>query len=160
MKKSLYIALFLMALACCQGCKVNNGDIGLLYGTWFLDRMEVDGQQYDGWRTPDREDTFFSFQNNICFITYVDAHHQGDSRVSTWEWVDEDKVISLDFTHTDNRFPEPVPDGYLYGAPGWLLLTESTVYNFDVRYDGDKRMVWSTVNTEGQHLTFYLQKTW
>lgn len=155
-----YIIICVAMPAMLQSCKVNNGDIGLLYGTWFISSMEVDGQPYDGWRTDDNEDTFFQFQNNICFITWVDEHHQAESRVCTWQWVEDQTVIELNFTHTDDRFPEPVPDGYLYGAPSRLLLTQPGIYRFDVVWKDDKHTVWTTVNTEGQRLTYHLQQTW
>lgn len=142
------------------GCRMNNGDIGLLYGVWVVTGVEVDGSEYDGWRGDGYIDSFFEFQNNICFVCRTTERQDMQTQVSTWEWLTEDTEISLNFTHTDDRFPVPVPGGYTYGAPDWLLLTEPGIYVFDVRWDDDKHMAWTTVNTEGQRLTYHLKKTY
>lgn len=164
MKKSLTIARILLAAvfmaAGLTGCRVNNGDIGLLYGTWAVTDVEVDGLPYEGWHTDGYDDTFFQFQNNICFVTRTNERYDAESRTATWEWVKGDTEITLDFTHHDTQFPTPVPGGYMYGAPEWLLLTQPGVYTFSVEWTDDRHTVWTTVNTEGQRITYRMKQTW
>lgn len=147
----------LVLLLCLSACRVNNGDIGLLYGTWAVESVEIDGDAYTGWREGQYDESFFQFQNNICFVTRTNERYDYQNVASTWRWVEEDVRIELDFRHTDNFYPEP--GGYSYEAPAWLLLTEPTVYAFNVEWFGEKRMKWSTVNTEGQHIEYTLKKT-
>lgn len=142
------------------GCKVNNGDIGLLYGVWAITEVKVDGEIYTGWKENGFDESFFQFQNNICFVTRTNALYDSQTQVGTWEWQTEDTKIELNFSHYDDRYPNPAPGGYMYGAPDWLLLTQPTVYRFDIEWTDDKHMVWKTVNTEGQNLVYYLKKTY
>lgn len=158
MKRNFYITALIATVATlCSGCKVNNGDIGLLYGVWFVSSVEVDGAPYTDYRA-DGSDSFFQFQNNIINIARTDAYHSVENRYGTWEWIKEDTEIALNFTHHDNA--HPTPGEYMYGPPEWLLLTVPAVYNFDVSWTDDKHCVWSTVNTEGRQLKYYLRKTY
>ena len=144
-------------LATLAGCRVNNGDIGPLYGVWAVTEVEVDGETYDGWKSEDTE-SFFQFQNNIIFVSRVVNRYVLYQNYGTWEWLVEDNEISLNFLHHDNNNPEP-GSGF-YAPPEWLLLTEPGVYNFDVTWQGEKRMIWSTINTQGLRLTYHLKKTY
>ena len=156
MKKSVFVVFLLVTLLTLGGCRVNNGDIGPLYGIWVLDEMKVDGEVYQGWKNALYPNTFFQFQNNICFVTRTSDRYDADNRVCTWQWLDYDTKMELDFSHVDNELP--IPGGYRYRAPEWLLLTESVKYDFEVVWSGKKQMTWSTVNTEGKLLSFSLQK--
>lgn len=138
-------------------CRVNNGDIGPLYGSWVLTEMKVDNEIYTEWKSDGYDNTFFKFQNNICEIMRTNDRLDTDSRVCTWQWVTEDTEIELNFTHTDDRFPEP--GGYLYNAPDWLLLDGPGLYKFNVKWNGEKNFVWTTVNNKGQQLAYTLKKT-
>lgn len=161
MEKHTFLIAFVVAMTCAlTGCRVNNGDIGPLYGTWAVTEVTVDGEVYDGWLFDDWTGTFFEFQNNICFVSRTTDRYDLEYRVCTWEWIETDKEIALDFTHFDDRFPVPTPGGYLYGAPEWLLLTQPAVYHFTVQWDGKRHFVWTTVNTEGQTLTYTMKKTY
>lgn len=157
MKKILYIFLTLLALVTTNSCRINNGDIGELYGTWVLTEMEVDGQKYDQWRLSDYPETFFQFQGDICMVIRTNELYDYLYQVCTWYWETEDTNIALNFTHSDDRYPS-MPNGYMYGPPSWLLMSQPIVYGFDVVWDGDNRMTWTTVNQEGQRLTFHLKK--
>ncbi len=154
------LILALVVTATLTGCKVNNGDIGLLYGTWAVTEVEVDGASYDGWHTDGYTDSFFQFQNNICFVTRTNERYDAESRAGTWEWVKDNTEIALNFTHHDDHFSTPTPGGYMYGAPEWLLLTEPAVYTFTVTWTDDRHTVWTTVNARGQRLTYHLKQTW
>lgn len=153
--KYLITALALTIFVPLGGCRMNGGDIGALYGIWLLTEMEVDGEKYDKWNANGFE-TFFEFENDICQVIRANERYDVESKWSTFKWIKEDTEMQLDFTHTDNTYPEP--GGYLYAAPSWLLLTEPTTYDFTVEWRGSKQMTWRTVNTSGQQLTYYFRK--
>lgn len=160
MKHLQIIFIFCSVVLCAvlAGCRVNNGDIGPLYGVWNVTAVDVDGEPYDGWKSHGYTESFFQFQNNICFVTRTNDLYDSQSRACTWQWLKKDTEIELDFSHTDTASPNP--GSYLYAAPEWLLLTESRVYVFSVDWEGSKKMTWSTVNTAGQRLTYHLTKTY
>jgi len=157
MKRTSNILLTILAVFLATSCKVNNGDIGPLFGTWAVTEMKVDGEVYDGWKDSEHTFTAFSFQNDICHIQTADSHDSPDSRTCTWKWMTEDTRIELDFTHHDDKFDAGT---YYYKAPEWLLLETNTVHIFDVVWDGEKKMTWTTVNAAGQRLEYRLKKTW
>lgn len=152
---TIFVSMFLAVIL--SGCRVNNGDIGPLYGAWVVTEVDVDGMVYDGWKNDDYDNSFFEFQNNICFVKCTNALNDCLTQTCTWEWVKKDTRIALDFSHYDNQFP---PGGYMYGPPKWLLLTQPTTYEFDVVWNGNNKMVWTTVNSEGQTLTYHMKKTY
>lgn len=141
-----------------SSCVTNNGDIGRLYGVWVLESMKVDGEVYDGWQTADYPYSFFQFQGDMCYVTRTNDRYDYENKACTWQWINAESEISLNFTHTDTANPEP--GGWAYDAPKWLLLTEPAVYSFAVEWVNDKQMVWTTVNTQGQKLTYYLKKNY
>lgn len=149
--------MFAAVLTAVTGCRVNNGDIGLLYGIWVVTEVEVDGEEYDGWRTEEFPNTFFQFQNNICLISRVSDRYDTASNVCTWQWITEDTCIELSFTHHDDASPEP--GSGMYAPPAWLLLYAPGDYRFDVAWDGEKKARWTTVNTDGRRITYSLRKT-
>ena len=151
------VVIVLIALS---GCRMNNGDIGLLYGVWAVTDVEVNGEPYHGWQSNGYNESFFQFQNNIVFVTRTNSLYDHEDQAGTWEWLKEDTRIALNFTHRDNLNDTPRPGGYMYGAPAWLLLVEPVIYNFDVEWTDDKHTVWTTVNTSGQRLTYHLKKTY
>lgn len=160
MKYLLSLLVIAVSFIAVPGCRMNNGDIGVLYGIWTVTEVKVDGQIYDGWKIAGYDDSFFQFQNNICFITRTNDLYDSETQVCTWEWKERDTEIALNFTHHDNENPVPHPGGVTYSPPFWLLLDEPGIYTFDVEWKGDKTMVWRTVNAAGQALTYCLKKTY
>lgn len=152
------LVLFLLPLLLLSGCRMNNGDIGALYGAWVLTQMEVDGEVYTGWESDGYDDTFFQFQNNICSIIRTTSLHDYDARMCTWQWIEEDREIELNYTHHDDTFERP--GSGVYAPPSWLLLIEPGKYVFTVTWNGDRKFTWTTVNTRGQRLVFHLKKTY
>lgn len=156
--KSFLLLLILVLVGTVSSCKMNNGDIGALYGVWVLEQIKVDGKEYSGWSEGEYNNSFFQFQNNICFVTRTSERFDAENRAGTWQWIVEETEIQLDFSHTDQE--NPLPGGFRYGSPEWLLLNGSTSYNFEVIWHGEKKMTWQTVNTTGQILTYSLKKTY
>ena len=158
-KKILSVASTIALLLCLglftQSCVTNNGDIGRLYGIWNVTAMEVDGVPYSGWEEGEYPMSFFQFQHNICYVTRTNERYDVENRACTWEWVLSEKIIELNFTHR-----ETAEVGWQYAAPEWLLLNENIVYRFEVEWVNDEKMVWTTENTSGQHLTYHLKKNY
>lgn len=157
-RKHLSLLILFIIVFGVTGCRINNGDIGVLYGVWTVTEVEVDGEPYSGWKQNGYNESFFQFQNNICFVTRTNERFDTQSQACTWQWLKEDTRIELNFTHTDNNNPEP--GGYTYAPPAWLLLTVPAVYTFEIDWTDEKHCVWSTTNSEGQHLTYHLKKTY
>ena len=62
-----HIIMALLALVALSGCSHNNGDIGLWFGLWHLDTVEIDGEpdaDYDG-------NFYFMFQNKVFCVRWV-----------------------------------------------------------------------------------------
>ena len=154
-----FLCLFFIALS---ACKVNNGDIGALYGTWNIERITVDGELYEDWRNDNSPWTTVEFQNNICMFKRAVEPNDYIVRVATWEWENgtaiENSVLRIDFEHHDDANPTGTGK---YEPPVWLLLDGNLHPEFIVEWsDNDRAMTWSTVNSRGQKLVFYLRQTW
>ncbi len=150
---------FILGLA---GCRVNNGDIGPLYGTWNIESVTVDGVEYEDWRTETHPWTTVEFQNNICMFKQAFEPNDYLVRVCTWSWLNgtstENSVLVLDFNHSDDANP---PGTGIYAAPSWLLLSDMMKCEMMVDWSGhDRRMKWTTVNSEGRKLVYRLRQTW
>lgn len=100
MKKILTPLLLLLVVTMSLGCTRNNGDIGLWFGSWRLEAIDIDG----------REDTaiappyyIWKFQNHIIqIIRPNDIEHNGPWAVGSW--TDNDTTVTLDFTHDLGNF--------------------------------------------------------
>ena len=73
MRRTLTYTVIIAVLTLLTACTTNNGDIGIWYGTWSLERMTVDGTDVpvndgNGW-------TNFAFQNNVVLITRTTPLH-------------------------------------------------------------------------------------
>ena len=115
-KLAIYTLLALAALM--SGCAKNNGDIGLWFGLWHLDTIEVDGEPdaaYNGCY-------YFLFQGKVFNLNQVDeAMHSYDSRVAQWSESDDGSTITIDFA--DDRYTPYFGNGY----PSVYLSTVTTL---------------------------------
>lgn len=85
------------------GCTHNNGDIGDLFGTWKLENITIDGAADEAYGN----NIVWKFQSSIIEMQQVDdALHESLNSYGTWSRP-ADGVMKLDFTHTDNSYPEP-----------------------------------------------------
>ena len=75
MGRRLLMIILPLLLFC--SCRMNNGDIGDLFGSWLLYSMTVDGQTPEDF---DAEETFWEFQNNIISISRVEFMYDKESR--------------------------------------------------------------------------------
>ena len=154
--------MLMILLVTMAGCRVNNGDIGPLYGCWNIESMTVDGEEYEDWRSDIHPWTTVEFQNNICMFKQALEPNDYLVNVCTWSWTggesDENSLLRLDFNHSDNQ--NPTGTG-LYAPPGWLLLSGQLTVDMIVDWSHHNRqMVWTTVNAAGQRLVYRLKQTW
>ncbi|MDE6396167.1 MAG: hypothetical protein K2K84_02730 [Muribaculaceae bacterium] len=157
-----FFPMMLFLMLALVGCRVNNGDIGPLYGTWNIESLTVDGVEYEEWRSETHPWTTVEFQNNICMIKQAFEPNDYLVRVCTWSWLggedDENAVLRLDFNHSDDHNP---PGTGIYAPPAWLLLSGRLTVDLSVTFaKHDRRMTWTTVNASGQKLVFRLKQTW
>ncbi|MCM1518946.1 MAG: lipocalin-like domain-containing protein [Pseudoflavonifractor sp.] len=102
MIKSLYLTPLLLLMAVMLGgCTHNNGDIGPWFGEWKLTSITVDGvpdTDYDG-------NIFWAFQTTVIEMLSVDDETTADYRQRWGTWAQDGTVLTLDFTHSDDRNP-------------------------------------------------------
>ena len=139
-----HIILALLALAALNGCSRNNGDIGLWFGLWHLDTVEVDGKPdaaYDG-------QFYFLFQNKVFCVRHVDeVFHQNLESYAEWQESDDGKTIIINFV--DNRFSprvdDQLPDIYLSTVTTMKVVTLNTT-----------TMTLSRTSDSGTTITYHL----
>ena len=141
-----HIIMALLALVALSGCSHNNGDIGLWFGQWNLDTVEVDGEPdaaYDG-------QFYFMFQNKVFCVRHVDeVFHAYFESYATWQESDNGKTITITFV--DNRYSprvhDQVPDIYL-----------NTITIMNVVSLNTTSMTLSHTNDSGKTITYHLTK--
>ena len=101
MKYSLISAMVAVVIAT-SGCSHYGGETGLWGGTWHLkeiitgDRVNVD---YIG-------NVFWKFQDDVVDIVETDDEmHERKDHYGTWSASDDNRVLTLDFSHSSDRFP-------------------------------------------------------
>lgn len=100
MKKILTPLLLLLLVTMSLGCTRNNGDIGLWFGSWRLESIDIDGQEDTAIAPPYY---IWKFQNHIIqIIRPNDIEHNGSWAVGSW--TDNDTTVTLDFTHDLGNF--------------------------------------------------------
>ena len=85
-----------------SGCSHYGGETGLWGGTWHLkeiitgDRVNVD---YIG-------NVFWKFQDDVVDMVETDDEmHERKDHYGTWCASDDNRVLTLDFSHSSDRFP-------------------------------------------------------
>lgn len=74
------------------GCTHNNGDIGSWFGTWNVERIELDGTtlaDYHG-------QYFFQFQSTVFCVRKVDEQHT-DNLENYGRWSEDGDVLTITF---------------------------------------------------------------
>lgn len=102
-------------------CTQNNGNIGELFGSWYVESIEIDGEQsasYDG-------DIFFAFQNSVTTMTQVSEYNSTTTRYGSWS--KEDNILYL--TYADTDYPPLLATGFIAGinACEIIQLTSNTL---------------------------------
>lgn len=141
-----------LIVLCVTACTTNNGDIGDLYGRWQLESADIDGTPLTDWTEDGNVFCTWSLQNNIVEIEHSDLKHNNFSSFGTW--VREGESMTFDFNHSDND--SPAGSG-VYQAPVWIKFPEGTS-RFDIVVGNGKRMVLTTILSDGRRLTYSLKK--
>lgn len=141
-----HLAMTVLVLMTMSGCNKNNGDIGLWFGLWHLDSIEVNGEPQDGYDG----NFYFLFQNKVFCIRWVDEHNH-DYVESFAQWHEGDAGNTLTINFVDDRYSprvsETVPDPYL-----------DEVTTMDVVTLTSTNMVLSHITTDGSTITYRLTK--
>ena len=141
------ILYFVLLVAALCGCTQNDGMIGSWFGTWALDRIEINGTEVE----PDGGgDTFFSFHTSVIRICRVKDRIVVDERFGTWD--SKDGYLTLDFSHHDDLAPEPGTSQY--EPPRWIYFTDIVQRMWMAEKTGRKMIL-----EYGDH-TYYLRKTY
>ncbi len=151
MKRTLFYTVFLLTLGLFTGCKTNNGDIGIWYGLWSLERMAVDGVEdksldSDGW-------TNFAFQNNVVLITRTTPLADVTECYGTWH--EENGEIDFDYNHRDDMGDYAQS---IYDAPAWLYFTPKGVTRCKILSSTSKVVTLQQITSDGKTVTYYLRK--
>ena len=85
-KTTLYIVL-LIAVLLKASCTRNHGDIGIWFGTWYVEQITADGT-----RVNVEGDYFFQFQNKVFRVSQVYGHEQLVESFGTWDEQDGGKM--------------------------------------------------------------------
>ncbi len=137
------LALVAIMMAVVSGCTHNNGDIGPLFGSWTLQEIVIDG-------TPDASyghNMTWNFQNHNLSIMTVYPHHDRAENMGTWEWVNQDRVISINFTYENS---EGVVGGSPFCPPPGLHLPTGQILVMDVMQltSSDMTLVYESADGE------------
>lgn len=90
------------ALMVTAGCTHNGGDIGLWGGTWHLVQISTDGNVDAGYCG----NVFWKFQADVIDMVETDDEmHERKDHYGTWSASDDDRVLTLDFSHGSDKFP-------------------------------------------------------
>ena len=139
-----HIIFALLAIVAMTSCSHNDGDIGLWFGLWHLDSIEIDGEPdsiYDG-------KYYFLFQNKVFIIRWVDEQrHEYIESYAQWQECDNGKTMTINFV--DNRY-SPYFGG---GRPNNYL---STVTTFTVDTLTSTNMVLHHTRDDGAIITYRL----
>ncbi len=102
------LLIILLIVITTLSCTHNNGDIGELFGSWYLESIEIDGvdsSSYEG-------DIFFAFQNSVTTMTQVDDYNTTTTIYG--DWSRSDTILYLTYSDTDYQ-PLPVT-GFVAGV--------------------------------------------
>ena len=135
------------------GCVTNNGDIGIWYGVWALDAIEIDGQPDDTWQQPDSW-TNFSFQNDIVYVARVNDL-QDELNYSWGTWSQDGNTLTLNFSHSSD---DPSQSGR-YLPPSWIFI-DRPVTSFTLDSADARNVVMTTTDDDGRRITYHLRKTY
>ena len=138
MKKTIYIFLFSVILVALSACTRNHGDIGIWFGTWYVENITIDGStvNVDG-------NYFFQFQSKVFRVSLMGAHELEIQSFGTWE-ESEDGRLTVSF---------PDPDVYYIQMPGLETYNDFTV---DATSHG--RIVLTKVMSDGRTCSYSLKK--
>ena len=150
MGRRLLMIILPLLLFC--SCRMNNGDIGDLFGSWLLYSMTVDGQTPEDF---DAEETVWEFQNNIISISRVEFMYDKESRWGTWS--EADGKLLLNYTHHEHGVNQGTAK---YSAPEWLGFPPNQIIPLTFVERTSNRMSLTRTSENGEVYVYSLRKIW
>ena len=137
MKKTLYI-LSIVVLFALSACTRNHGDIGIWFGTWYVESITADGAP-----VAVEGDYFFQFQNKVFRVSQVTDHAQLVESFGTWNDSESGKMV-IDF---------PDPDVFYIQMPGLEAHNAFTIV-----HSTSREVTLEKVADDGTGYTYHLKK--
>jgi hypothetical protein len=147
------IFIFLTTIVVLSSCTHNNGDIGVYFGTWSLDKIEINGSE-DAEYEP--QSYTWSFQNQTIQIMTVNERHDYSATIGSWEEI-SGKTLRLNFNHSDNNYEAGSGQYYI---PNQLHIPQNASTDLDIISQSSKSLILQYVSTEGITYRYTLSKTW
>ena len=145
------IAVTLAVLMTVAGCSHYGGDTGQWGGTWHLMEISTDGNidtDYCG-------NVFWKFQADVIDMVETDDEmHERKDHYGTWSTSDDDRVLTLDFSHSSDRFPAGSEDY----VPPKVTGLKGGVTRLDVEQLSGRDMVVKTEMTADGAMKRYVLK--
>ncbi len=148
--KTLRLILFFFTAAL-AACTQNNGRIGLLFGSWHLESMSLNGKPF---AQPEGTDTYWKFQGHVMQAILSFGPDDTDTRTGTWS--SDDDVLTLRFTHGDD-VNAPGTGGYT--PPQWMGLDGSGIFELKILRLTGSSLSLSLGTADGVY-TYTFSKTW
>lgn len=146
------ITLLIIALTF-NACTHNNGDIGELFGTWKLQSITIDGEIDSSYE----DNVLWKFQSSVmCMIRANDSTHNRLESWGTWSYANDDTLLELNFTHTDNDNPKP--GSTKYSPLPETHLPKSTIFTLDIIKLNSSEMILIYHSIEGKEYQYKLKK--
>ena len=96
MKRATHILILIATLAITfSACSHNNGDIGIWFGTWHVEKITHvhNGEPVATYKGRH----FMQFQNNIIRVTTNDSLHNYEQSFGTWEADEANHLLRINF---------------------------------------------------------------
>lgn len=120
-------------------CTQVDGNIGGWFGTWVIEKIEIDGEK----DTAFRGEVLISFQGELFNTSEVDG------KELYGKWSENDGLLHLDGSFNAGSLKE-WPAGLGFGSDMKVTLKM-------LEYPG-KRMKWSMMCSDGKERVYYLRK--
>lgn len=146
---NLILSLLLLAVTSftLQSCMQWNGDIGVWFGSWYLESMYVDGKS-----DPDYKDNIMiSFQGKIIDLAYIEV---GES-VGTWNYEKPELTLILGFDAGSGASLPQLFDPFPVSLHFPSGINEVKV---NVTTINSKEMQWQYLSPQGALITYNFKK--
>lgn len=132
------------------GCTKFEGDIGPWFGSWHLERLDVNGEEDTAYTSNQSRQVMVSFQGDVFNMAYLN----GSEIYGSWSYAGEILTLEAGYNagsgHISSGFdPYPV----VLRFPADVDQVEVTV----VKITGDI-MEWQLIDVEGDLLTYFWRK--
>ena len=139
MKKTAIYIISLFILLTLGSCTRNHGDIGIWFGTWYVEQITAGGTPVNV-----EGDHFFQFQSKVFRVSRVSGHEQLIESFGTWEESEDGNTMTITY---------PYPATYYIQMPG--LETHNT---FTVTRTSSSEVKFTKSDMNGVTFTYQLKK--